>query len=309
MLWKILSGLSAVALGVGVWFAYQNQAVLREELAQKSRAEQNLQDVKKAQVTAANVMEREKKKLADLTKQRDDTRVEVASINSTIETKQREVDEMKKSLEEAQAKLAKIKDDIRKAGDIKKLLAEIEELKKQLQASEAAVANQEQQLALTTDKLTGVNNQVAKLKEIDSKQRRGQIEPDFKARVAQPFPAFGFVVLNKGNSGGVYANNLLEVKRGKEVIAKLRVRDVEQGTSVADLVPGSLAQGESIQPGDIVVAAPRPPEPAATSAPAQPAPSPAPATPPAGGGAPPDPFGGSVTPTPGKPTTADPFAN
>jgi hypothetical protein len=73
---------------------------------------------------------------------------------------------------------------------------------------------------------------------------------DFTARVSQSFTDWGFVVLNKGNGGGVFANADLEVKRGKEIVAKLKVRNVEQEIPrVADLIKGSLAEGERIRPG------------------------------------------------------------
>lgn len=313
MLWKILSGLSAVALAVGLWFSYQNQGLLKEELAQKNRADQNLKAVKQAQEEAVAVSARKKKELDDLTKQRDNT--EVAKVNAAIAEKQKEVDALKKTLAEAQKQLATMNAEITKAGDVIKLLAQVEDLKKQVKDSEAAIANQEQQLALSQEKVGKITAQIANVKEVDSRQKRGQVEPSFNARVAQPYPSYGFVVLNKGNLGGVFANAMLDVKRGKNVIARLKVRDVEQGMSVADLVPGSLASGEAIRSGDLVVAAPLPPpppEPAPTAVPPA-----AEGAAPAGGMAPPamgaaDPFGAPAAPAPAAgtppPASADPFA-
>ncbi len=321
MLWKILSSLSVVALGVGLWFSYQDQGALKEELAQKGRAEQNLKSVKQAQDKAAEVKDKKTKELADLTKQRDDTTEEVNKTNSNIEQKQKEVEMKKIELAEAQKQLDKMNKEILIAGDIKKLLAQVEELAKQVKDSEAAIANQEQQLALAQEKFTGVSGHVVKLKEVDSRQKRGQVEPTFNARVAQPFPEFGFVVLNKGNLGGVYANAMLDVKRGKNIIARLKVRDVEQGMSVADMIPGSLAKGESIRSGDLVVPAPVPQTPV-EPAPANTLPVGGPpggmvapvtgGTPPAGGAPPPaspDPFAPPPADvTPKQPGVEDPFA-
>ncbi len=337
MLWKMLSGLSAAALGVGLWFAYQNRSALLEEQAQKSRSEQNLAAVKQAQQLAVETTEKKKKELEDLTKQRDTT--EVAKVNAAIEEKQKEVEILKKTLEEQQKQLASMNEDIRRAGDITKLLIQAEDMGKQVKESEAAIANQQQQLALSQEKLAAVTARIAQVKELDSRQKRGQVEATFSARVAQAFPDFGFVVLNKGNLGGVFANAMLDVKRGKNIIGRLKVRDVEQSMSVADMIPGSIASGESIRSGDLVVAAPLPPqspEPAPVVAPASPdgAVAPAAGTDPSGaapnpaGGMPPpasaDPFappaGGAMAPpppagaaaggegTPQKPSTADPFA-
>ncbi|MCE2695814.1 MAG: hypothetical protein LW645_16365, partial [Verrucomicrobiaceae bacterium] len=127
-----------------------------------------------------------------------------------------------------------------------------------------------------------------------------------------------FVVINKGNGGGVFANADLEVKRGKDVVAKLKVRNVEQQSSVADLVKGSLAEGERIRTGDLVVAAAeqsaktaKAPATGAAAAPAAAgdAAAPAPAAPAMGA----DPFGAppAAAPAPAAgatpPSTADPF--
>ena len=166
----------------------------------------------------------------------------------------------------------------------------------------------------------------------EARGSRGIVEPEFTASVSQDFPDWGFVVLNKGNGGGVFANANLEVKRGKEVIAKLKVRNVEQSAAVADVVIGSLAEGARIRTGDLVVAsaeqAVKPAAaPAAAGGAAAPAANPAaPAAPaasdpfgaPAGGMAPAapaasDPFGaapaGGMAPAPAAPAPAasDPF--
>lgn len=317
MLWKILSALSAICLAVGVWFSYQNKSVLEEERRLKERSDQNLNAVRADHVKKTDAKGKRTKELEEYTKQRDDRRVEVAKVNSDIEEKKQETEGLKKTLDEAQKQLALIKEQIAKAGDLKKLIAEVEDLSRQIKESEAAIANQEQQKAIVEEKLAATNAKVKSLQEIDSRQRRGQIEPGLTARVSQTFQGFGFVVLNKGNSSGVYANNMLDVKRGKTVVAKLRVRDVEQTQAVADLVPGSLASGESIQPGDLVVAAPPAPDPVVPGAPPS-APATPPATPPLmeGGGAPavpavaPDPFAPAAgeAEKPAAPAAADPFA-
>lgn len=312
MLWKILSALSAICLAVGVWFSYQNKSVLEEERRLKERTDSNLVDIRKDFANKTDAKAKRTKEMEDYTKQRDDRRVEVAKVNSDIEDKKKETEGLKQNLDEAQKQLAQIKEQIAKAGDLKKLIAELDDLTKQIKETEAAIANQEQQKAIVEGKLVVTNEQVKKLQEVDSRQRRGQIEPGLTARVTQTYQGFGFVVLNKGNSAGVYANNMLDVKRGKTIVAKLRVRDVELNQSVADLVPGSLAAGESIQPGDLVVAAPRAPETVVPGTSAT-APTPPPAM--EGGSTPavppvvPAPFPPASPPAEAeKPASADPFA-
>ena len=207
-------------------------------------------------------------------------------------------------MEEAAKQLAAINDQIAKKGSIDKLMADVTDLTKQVKDTEATIANQEQQKALAEEKVKGVADEVKKLQDVDARSRRGQVEPGFTARVSQTYPDFGFVVLNKGNSGGMFANAVLDVKRGKSVVARVKVREVEPTGAIADLVPGYGKGDTRIQPGDLVVPAPMPaPAPEAKpAAPGTPAPGGAPAAP---GAAP----SGAPAAAPGMtaPSMADPF--
>lgn len=314
MLWKTLSGLSALALAVGLWFSYQMRLALDEEHKMEARSKVHLSSTQAEYVKATDNKTAKDNELLDLTKQRDETKVAVAKVNTEIEQKIAETEVVKKSLEEVTKQLTQLKDQVAKAGDIKKLMADVEDLTKQRQAAEAAIANQQQQLALAEQKLTGVNGEVVRLQELDKRQRSGIVEPDFTARVSQVFLGYGFVILNKGNAGGLPVNALLDVKRGKDVVARLKVRDVEISMAVADLVPGSVATGAAVRAGDLVVPSSKIAEnnsaPPAVPVPAAPTAAPAVADPfaaPAGGMAPAAPAAAPAA-TPPPAAVPDPFA-
>ena len=335
MLWKIFSGLCIVVLAGAAYFSYAGKNGLTEEKLLRDRSAKNLVEISKLQTVAAEAKTKHGKELEELTKQRDEVKTTVAKVNSEIEEKQKDNETLKKTLEESQKSLAAINDQIKKVGSVKKLMVEVDDLTKQSKDSEAAIANAQQQAALSEEKIKGAQERVKKLQEDYARQTRGQVAPNFTARVSESYPGFGFVVLNKGNSTGMFANALLDVKRGKNVVARLKVREVEPNGSIADLVPGSNKGGATVQPGDIVVPAPVPTAPAPTVAPTTPAPNAAPGAPgapaaPAPGAspmAPPsmgaDPFGAPATPAaPGAaapapapaapatpaPSAADPFA-
>ncbi|MFZ4767569.1 MAG: hypothetical protein ACOYMN_21685, partial [Roseimicrobium sp.] len=233
-----------------------------------------------------------------------DIKIEVTKVQTDTEQKLAEVELIKKNLEEVTKQLSQLEEQIRKAGDVKRLLAQVDELTKQKKAAEAAIANNQQQLALADQRISNAKEELARLQEVEKRQRAGTIEPGFTAKVAQPYADQGFVVLSKGNLGGVFANAVLDVKRGNAVVAKLKVRDVEQAMSVADLVPGSLAAGDAIRSGDLVVAAPLPAAPSPVTPSVAPSAAPAPVAP-----APPvDPMGGGMAAPTMAPAAADPFA-
>ena len=48
-------------------------------------------------------------------------------------------------------------------------------------------------------------------------------------------------------------NAELLVKRGTQLIGKVRVTSVEPSTSIADIVANSVPQGATISPGDSVI--------------------------------------------------------
>ncbi|HSJ01195.1 MAG TPA: hypothetical protein VK956_02025 [Verrucomicrobium sp.] len=327
MLWKLLSGLSAVALLVGVYFSYQMRLALDEELKMGKRATENNKQIQSEFPKVAEQKDLKTKQLAEQEKTRDEVKLNAAKVNGDIDLKVKEGELVKQNLEEVTKQLTQLEDQIRKVGDVKKLMASVQEETEKKKTVDAAIANQQQQIALADEKVAKVQAEITRYQDVEKRQRSGVVEPGFTARVAQAFQEFGFVVLNKGNNGGMFVDAILDVKRGRSVVAKLKVRDVEQAMSVADLVPGSLAQGESIRSGDLVVASkdvprPAPTEPSAAPAPAADgtaAPAPMPAAPAADPAAAPmapagaDPFGAPAAPAPAPaapmaPAAADPFA-
>ena len=64
---------------------------------------------------------------------------------------------------------------------------------------------------------------------------------------------WGFVVLSIGDRQGAVANGEMILERGGDQIGKVRITSVEPSTSVADIIPGSLARGVKVQPGDRVI--------------------------------------------------------
>lgn len=347
MLWKILSIVAALALGLGLWFSYDLQVALKAEKGRAERSKNNLEDVKRQFAKGNESKEAQAKALEEATKLRDELKEKVAKANEDVDLKSKEATAVITQLEEVKKQVAQLEEQIAKSGDIQRLMSEVKQLDEQVKVSNETLATRQQDSALGEGRVTKIRDQIRGIQEREAEQKRGSVTKDFTARVSQAFPGFGFVILNKGNRSGLFANANLEVKRGSEVIAKLRVRDVEQGNAVADLVPGSMDPENEIRSGDLVVAgqeqaAPTVVTPAATTgatdgaeaaapadgaaAPAGMADDPFGAAPPADGAmqpaadpaAPADPFGAPVAPAdgamqpapeaPAPAAPADPFA-
>lgn len=285
MAWKILSALAAVCLAGSAFFAWKNQARLKSERAREVYTQKNLVSVQEHKKAAEEAKTKHTGDLAEATKEIEKIKADLTETAAKALEKEQELAQIKTNLDGVSKLVAELQEKIDEAGDIKKLMATTKDLTNKKKEAEGALANQNQRLASAQENVKGLLDGFKSAEEREARGRKGIVEPDFTASVSRSFNEWGFVVLSKGNGGGVFANADLDVKRGKEVIGKLKVRNVEQSTSVADIVKGSLAEGTSIRSGDLVVAAPQ----------AQPAPKTA-AT------------GGAAAPVaPGAPAAADPF--
>jgi len=336
MVWKILSFLSAACLGAACYFAWSNQKDLLHERDRERFGQVNLKAAQERKVQGDESLVAKKSALDSAQKDLETNKAETAKLAQDSAEKEEALKLLKGNLEQIEQQVAAQQKQIEEAGDVEKLLAQIDKYKKEQAEAEAGVANQTQRLASAKAQYENVVAQTASLRDAEAKGRRGILDTAFTARVSQFFPEWQFAILNKGNSGGVIANANLDVKRGVDVIAKLKVMNVEQNGAVAEVVKGSLAKGDTIRTGDVVVASttlsPKPDEapsqdsksstaPAAgasapmdTAAPtaaapamgsdpfgAAPAPASAPTTPAMGA----DPFGAAPAPAPAM--GADPF--
>lgn len=318
MLWKILSVLCAASLVGSCYYAWINRQDLQAERARETFAQANLkkaQDGKAVQETALATRKQDLEKInKDLNAAKDET------LKIAAQVKEKEVSHgvIKGNLDQIKQQVTAVEKEIADAGDIEKLIEQIGKLKKDQEDLKTELAKQEGEVETAKKAYVDLVALTTKLKDVEAKGRRGIVAADFEAKIAQYFPEWDIAILSKGNSGGVFSEADLDVRRGDRVIAKLKVKNVEQNGAVAELVRGSLAAGESIRSGDKVVASPEATAKAEAKAKAdeskvtQSAPgaatAPAPAAP--AGAAPmaADPFGAAPAPAGGAaPMAADPF--
>jgi cell shape-determining protein MreC len=83
--------------------------------------------------------------------------------------------------------------------------------------------------------------------------KSGYVRQGLSGKVVAYNPGWNFVVLNIGDKAGLKAGVQMVVLRGGNMVGKLKVTSVEPNTAIADVLPGTLARGDSVQPGDSVV--------------------------------------------------------
>lgn len=73
------------------------------------------------------------------------------------------------------------------------------------------------------------------------------------ARVEEVEVASGFLVIGAGSGRKIEKNMSFAVRRGDAIIARIKVTSVEDGSAIADIVPGSVPLGVDVKKGDDVI--------------------------------------------------------
>ena len=127
------------------------------------------------------------------------------------------------------------------------------EVEKKLQDA-IAQAEEQKQLAKTLEsKAKEAEEKLKIVQKQENDRQKGLARPGVEGKVLAVNPSWNFVVLSLGDHQGVSTATTLIVKRGGALVAKLRVTSVEPATSIADILPGSIAKGNVVQPGDVVI--------------------------------------------------------
>jgi hypothetical protein len=131
--------------------------------------------------------------------------------------------------------------------------ADYDALKKQFADAQAQVAELNQLKDTLTNKAKDAESRADDLEKVVEHYKNGTVRNGLEGEVLAVNPGWNFVVLSIGDRQGAVANAELIIKRGGSQIGKARITSVEPSTSVADIIPGSLARGVRIEPGDRVI--------------------------------------------------------
>lgn len=183
-----------------------------------------------------------KEALATSTSERDKAQAEVASLaKQKIELTDR-VARFTQERDEARAELARFVATGQTPAQILGFVGQIKRLQEAIE-----VANTETKLL--AQKLRGTEVKLAKL--IDP-TILVPLPPDLKGKVIASDPKWDFVVLDVGEDQGVLEDGELLVNRNGRFVAKIRVRTVEKGRCIANVMPGyrlaEVMEGDQVLP-------------------------------------------------------------
>ena len=218
--------------------------------------------IEKLQLQASN-------KRADSRKRKKETKAIEATFagkQDDIADKEIQIEELKADQEEAKYDPTDIQEEI--AGvqeEIDEVAAQIEEIEEVTPLLEelSELKGQDESLA---DEITNMRGNIKSLgnrkdsllvSQRSLQQRKDEVQrnissPSLRTSIKHIFPDWGFVILGAGDTSGVVAESLLDVRRGGEKIAELKVKSVELNGASAEVV--SVEEGVVLLEGDTVIA-------------------------------------------------------
>lgn len=179
--------------------------------------------------------------------------------NSNLVTARREIESEKAKeapLDEKLQQFATLLSDLQtkfpgmKASDIAKKIEELERRKKDLGTEEEALLAEVEVLSKKVD------SNLAEVTRREEKQRArsvGIARNVMEATITAVNQDWGFVVFNSGENMGLTMDSKLYVKRGAQILGRLKPISVDPRMTVANIDARSLREGVVVMPGDTVI--------------------------------------------------------
>ncbi|MCW1886111.1 hypothetical protein OKA04_15335 [Luteolibacter flavescens] len=249
---NVFAILTAIVLAAAAFIASKNKAKYEEEISARqneesllAKAEARFEDLSKQYESTSATRKSTDESVAALTETEADHQKKNGALETALSTKQTEAEANAKKISTIEEGLAEI-------GNIEELVDKIKQTQQELAQLQDDISSNEARLADLTSEKTRTEGVIAQYKRVDGNYA-SKTSFFTSTSISSIFPAYGFVTLPIGNTGGVISGSPLNVVRDGAVVAKLRVSSVEAGRAAAEVVPDSLAEGTVLMVGDRVV--------------------------------------------------------
>ena len=252
---KILLIISALVIAATAYLGFatkQKVDAMQQDLTDKKKAAQT------AQTDAANSKKAQKKAEEDLIA----AKADVETKDKEVTAKKGEIDKLAADVKKGEEALVTANAELdiwKKKGpgetpvDPEQLNAKIAELSKAKSELEGKVAELAMLQETMNKKVTDATSKATSLEGQVQGYRQQITKQGLTGTITAYNPGWNFVVLNIGDRQSLKVGKEMVVKRGGQMIAKVKVTSVDPSTSIADIIPSTLVKGESVQPGDSVV--------------------------------------------------------
>lgn len=256
-MWKILAIIGAVALvGAGV-FGYQNKLAYENEIDLRKAAEKQRDDTTAQLATTKGDLKKTEDELAVVQQAVVKLKAELSTTDLAVSEQEKKETELSAELDGLVDKIAAGKTVLEEVGGIDQLNKEMESLTTELAEADQMILSAQNAVAIADQRRANLQTRIDSYLELEREQRTGTMRKWPSMSVETAYNQWGFVVINAGDRQGVVPKAELAVARQGMQVCRLLVTNVEPDSSVATIVPGTLAPGQAVQPGDVVVILPK----------------------------------------------------
>ena len=240
--------LAATAIGFG------NKNKLSSARDSLVSTQQETKDKVAAAEQAQKNLKEAKDTLTKLTAEKDQATAQLESVKADAEKNKTQVADLTAQVGTKDSEITKL------TADIQAKEAQIKTLSETTPAAPAGpavdpvvIAEKEALITKLQGDLDASRTQLADIRKKDNDRTALKMRNGLEGRILAVNQAWNFVVLNLGDRNGVVGNAEMLIKRGNQLVGKVRVTSVEPSTSIADIVAKSVPSGVNIQPGDNVI--------------------------------------------------------
>ncbi|MEO6788225.1 MAG: hypothetical protein ABI318_19040 [Chthoniobacteraceae bacterium] len=262
---KLFSVLTLLVALAATFFGFQSKELVTKLQVAADRDHTDLLDTR-------TKLKKTEKELADTKKELEDTKADLAKTKETLVMTQMDLtkaktdltaatDAQKKAEEElvtVNTAFEKFKKDF--PGTPEEIAKAIADMKAKIPELEAKVADGEKEVA-TLKEVNGTltaqkketEEKIASQHKVIDRYQKNIMQKGVRGQVLAVNAGWGFCVLSIGDRQGAAANKVMIVARDGQAIGKVRIINVENSQSVADIIPSSFVRGAYVRPGDEVI--------------------------------------------------------
>lgn len=252
---KVLLIVTIVLTALAAALGFINKGTLGMVREQLASSEEQVKQKSAALEQTGKELKTTKDNLVTVTAEKDQLSSQADSLKADLEKSKTQVTDLTKQISDKESEISKLTADVQaKDAEIQTLSAGTTATASGPSAEDQAkMQEQETLIAKLQADLDSSRSQLEVLRKKEADRMALKMRNGLEGRILAVNQAWNFVVMNLGDRNGVVGNAEMLVKRGSQLIGKVRVTSVEPSTSIADIVSNSVPRGVTIQPGDNVI--------------------------------------------------------
>lgn len=215
---------------------------LQEKTKQLEATSTDLKSAKEELTTATAEKEQALSQAQSAQSAADQAKAKAAELEGQISQKAEEISKLTADISAKETEIAQLKESASSASSSEPSA----DVQAQLQEKETLITKLQGDLDAAKASLSDLHKR-------ETDRQALKMRDGLQGKILAVNQAWNFVVLNLGDKNGVINNAEMLVKRGSNLIGKVRITSVEPATSIADIIVSSLPPGVNITPGDQVI--------------------------------------------------------